>query len=67
MKEKKPEDYLIETLQYNFVCSECKMRHPSKLEKCFACGKFNTIVFEKNTTKHKKKDSVRGATLKINF
>jgi len=67
MKEKTAEDYLLTTQEYNFICSKCRMRHPNKAEKCFACGEINMIIFEKNQTKHKKKQSIRGATLKINF
>jgi predicted ATP-dependent serine protease len=67
MKEKKPEDYVMITQEYSFICVCCEMKHPTKTEKCFKCGSLNSIVVDKPTTKQKRKSTQRGATLRINL
>lgn len=66
MKSKKFEEYLKITEGYDWFCTKCQTRHPTKANKCFVCGSEDSIIFEKQTIRKKRKSALKGATLKIN-
>jgi predicted ATP-dependent serine protease len=64
---KKPEDYVEIVQQYNFKCTKCGTRHPTKQNRCFVCGGIDTIQLDQIKVKIKKKRPKGGATVKINI